>query len=32
MEALRLAANEAEELIPDSLLPYPTYDQLLFSL
>lgn len=32
MEALRLAANSAEELIPDSMLPYPTYDQLLFSL
>ncbi len=32
MEALRLAANAAEALIPDELLPYPTYDQLLFSL
>ena len=32
METLRLAANSAEELIPDSMLPYPTYDQLLFSL
>ena len=32
MEALRLTANAAETLIPDSLLPYPTYDQLLFSL
>lgn len=32
MEKLRLAANAAEELIPDSLLPYPTYDRLLFSL
>ena len=32
MEELRLIANEAEALIPDSKLPYPTYDQLLFSL
>ncbi|MGI6012389.1 MAG: glutamine synthetase III [Ruminococcus sp.] len=32
METLRLTANKAEELIPDSRLPYPTYDQLLFSL
>ena len=32
MEELRLAANEAEALIPDSVLPYPTYDKLLFSL
>lgn len=30
MEELRLMANEAEALIPDSKLPYPTYDQLLF--
>lgn len=32
MEELRLAVNTAEALIPDRLLPYPTYDQLLFSL
>lgn len=32
MEELRLMANEAEMLIPDSKLPYPTYDELLFSL
>lgn len=32
MEELRLLANEAEALIPDQLLPYPTYDQLLFGL
>lgn len=32
MEKLRLTANAAEALIPDELLPYPTYDQLLFSL
>ena len=30
MEAARLAANEAEALIPDDFLPYPTYDSLLF--
>lgn len=30
METIRLMANEAEELIPDELLPYPTYDALLF--
>lgn len=30
MEDLRLLANDAEALIPDSKLPYPTYDQLLF--
>lgn len=32
MEELRLAANDAEMLLPDSVLPYPTYDKLLFSL
>lgn len=32
MEELRLAANEAEAFIPDDILPYPTYDKLLFSL
>lgn len=32
MEELRLAANEAEAFIPDGILPYPTYDKLLFSL
>lgn len=32
MEELRLAANEAEAFIPDNILPYPTYDKLLFSL
>lgn len=32
MEALRAVVDKAESLIPDSLLPYPTYDQLLFSL
>ncbi len=32
MEELRAAADRAEALIPDEFLPYPTYDQLLFSL
>lgn len=32
METLRAAADEAETLIPDSLLPYPTYGKLLFSV
>lgn len=32
MEALRAAADEAETLIPDALLPYPTYGKLLFSI
>ena len=30
MEELKTAANEAETKIPDELLPYPTYDRLLF--
>ena len=30
MEELRKAADEAETLIPDDLLPYPTYGKLLF--
>ncbi len=32
MEALRVKIDEAESLVPDALLPYPTYDQLLFSI
>ena len=32
MEILRKSADEAEALIPDELLPYPTYDELLFSI
>lgn len=32
MERLRLTANAAEVKIPDQYLPYPTYDQLLFSV
>ena len=30
MDTLRKSADEAEALIPDELLPYPTYDELLF--
>ena len=32
IETLRKSADEAEALIPDELLPYPTYDELLFSI
>ncbi len=32
MEALRAKADEAEAQIPGAYLPYPTYDQLLFTL
>lgn len=32
LEHLGTAASEAEALIPENLLPYPSYDQLLFSL
>ena len=32
MDELRAVADEAEILIPDSFLPYPTYDKLLFSV
>ncbi|MDY4693489.1 MAG: glutamine synthetase III [Blautia sp.] len=32
METLRKAVDTAESLIPDALLPYPTYDKLLFSV
>ena len=32
MEVLRKSVDEAEALIPDELLPYPTYDELLFSI
>ena len=32
MKTLRKSADEAEALIPDELLPYPTYDELLFSI
>ena len=30
MEELRKVADEAEGLIPEDLLPYPTYEQMLF--
>lgn len=32
MEEIRIAADYAEEFIPDELLPYPTYEKLLFSV
>ena len=32
METLRKSVDAAEFLIPDALLPYPTYDKLLFSV
>ena len=32
LEEIRASADQAEALIPDSLLPYPTYDTLLFSV
>ena len=32
MDELRAAADEAETLIPEALLPYPTYGKLLFSV
>ena len=30
MEELREVADAAETLIPDDLLPYPTYEKMLF--
>ena len=32
MEKIRVSADAAEALIPDSILPYPTYGKLLFSI
>ena len=32
MDELRAAADEAETLVPEALLPYPTYGKLLFSV
>ena len=32
MNPLRASADEAESMIPDRYLPYPTYDELLFSV
>ena len=30
METIRQLVNDAEELIPEEILPYPTYDAILF--
>ena len=32
MNAIRLIADSVEEYLPDDVLPYPNYEQLLFSL
>ena len=32
MESLRESADAAEVLLPDSMLPYPAYGELLFSI
>ena len=32
MNAIRLLADSVEEYLPDDILPYPNYEQLLFSL
>ncbi|MBS6397725.1 MAG: glutamine synthetase III [Clostridiales bacterium] len=32
MDAIRTAADKAEEYLPDSILPYPNYEQLLFTV
>ena len=32
MDELRAVVDKAEALVPDSFLPYPTYDKLLFSV
>lgn len=32
MEKVRVSADAAEALVPDSILPYPTYGKLLFSI
>lgn len=32
MEKIRVSADAAEALIPDDILPYPTYGKLLFSI
>lgn len=32
MEDIRVFADEAEALIPEAMLPYPTYGELLFSI
>ena len=32
MDELAACANEIEALIPDDMLPYPTYEKLLFAV
>ncbi|MBP3676709.1 MAG: hypothetical protein J6I97_00025, partial [Agathobacter sp.] len=32
MNAIRLIADSVEEYLPNDVLPYPNYEQLLFSL
>ena len=32
MDEITSCANEIEALIPDSILPYPTYEKLLFAI
>ena len=32
MDELAACANEIEALIPDDILPYPTYEKLLFAV
>ena len=32
MDTLRSWTDQAEAIIPDQYLPYPTYEQMLFSL
>ena len=32
MEEIRVLADEAETLLPDGILPYPSYEELLFSI
>ena len=32
MDDIRVLADKAEEYLPDALLPYPSYEQLLFSV
>ncbi len=32
MDAIRLVADKAEEYIPETMMPYPSYDKLLFSV
>lgn len=32
MEEIRVIADQTEELLPDDMLPYPSYEELLFSI